>query len=158
MGLFDIFRKKKSTSCYQIKVNGQTYKAEVDCSKETIEKFKQNKNSAKSTPIPPEHERVYIDTFFDKYIRGASIPEDLFQELQRRYMAGFTYADIPVERLREVEQNYKTAIERDNMIAQIAALNNEGMEAEKAGNIDVAIAAYQQNVLNIFRHAHFSVS
>lgn len=72
----------------------------------------------------------------------------MLQKLDRRYMAGFSYADFPIERIREVEQNYKTAIERERMIAQIAALNNEGIEAEKAGNIEVAIAAYQQNVSN----------
>lgn len=94
MGLFDIFRKRKRAVCYQIKVNGQPYTAEIDCSEGAIEAFEKNKNSAKETLIPPEHERV----------------------------------------------------DADRMIAQIAALNNVGIEYEKTGNIDAAIAAYQQNV------------
>ena len=149
MGLFDIFKKKKKTSTYQITVNGRVYECEFDCSKEAIERYEENRNSEKNTPVRHGYERVDIDAFLDKYIRGASIPEDLFQELQHRHMAGFTYADIPIEVLREVEENYKTAIERDRIITQTAALNNEGMEAEKAGNIDAAIAAYQQNVSNM---------
>lgn len=146
MGLFDIFRKRKKTFCYQIKVNGQPYTAEFDCSKEAIETFEKNKNSAKETPIPPEHERVDINAFFNKYTSVMSVPGGLFRELQRKRIAGFTYADIPIKRLREIESCYKTSIDSDRMIAQIAALNNDGIEYEKAGNIDAAIAAYQQNV------------
>lgn len=148
MGLFDIFKKKKKTFTCQITINGEVNTFELDCSKEAVEKYEKNRNSEKSTPIRHGCERVDIDAFIDKYIRGASIPDDLFQELQRRSIDGFTYADIPIERIREVEQNYQTIIERDRVLFQTADLNNEGMKAEKVGNIDAAIAAYQQNVSN----------
>ena len=146
MGLFDIFRKKKRTYHYQIMVNGKVYKVEIDISDESIEKFYKNRNSEKSTPILPEHERVDIDAFIHKYIRGLSIPEKLFEELQQRSLDGFTYADIPISILKEVERNYKEAVERDEMYARIATLNNEGIKQEKAGNIEAAIDAYMQNV------------
>lgn len=146
MELFDIFRKKKRTYHYPFMVNGKVYKAEIDISDEAIEKFYKNRNSEKSTPILPEHERVDIDAFIHKYIRALSIPEELFEELQQRSLEGFTYADIPISVLKEVERNYKEAVERDAKLTRTATLNNRGIAYEKDGKIDLAISTYEKNI------------
>lgn len=152
MKIFDIF-KKRTIPC-EVVVNGKTYKGKIDCSKEAISRYERNRNSEASTPVPSGYKRVNIDSFLDKYIKGASIPYDLLQELQRRSIDGYTYADIPISRIEEVERNRQDAIDREQRLARIASLNNEGIAYEKAGNIEAAIEAYRQNVSNSVVASH----
>lgn len=143
MGFFDLFKKRKKINT---SVNGKEYHAYVDCLKKATDKFYKNSQSESLTPIPNGCERVSIDAFLDKYIYGASIPEDLFIELQKRSLKGFTFADIPISTIELIKQKYEITKRRDEALQKCADLNNKGIAFEKAGDIDEAIKCYEENI------------
>ncbi|HIW86829.1 MAG TPA: hypothetical protein IAC47_00935 [Candidatus Onthomorpha intestinigallinarum] len=132
MVLFDFLKKKRKK--ISINVNGKEYHTHIhiDYSKKAMDEFYKNSQSESSTPIPNGCERVDIDAFLDKYIHGASIPMELFNELQNRSLKGFTFADIPISTIELIKQNYEKTKRRDEALQKCADLNNKGIAIEKS--------------------------
>lgn len=149
MGFFDFLKKK-----VRINVNGKEYHTHIDCSKKVMDRFHKNSQSESLTPIPNSCERVNINAFLDKYISGASIPEDLFIELQNKFLAGYMFADIPIHKIKQVKQNYDNSKRRDEALQKCADLNDKGITFEKAGNIDAAIKCYEENIADGYTGHH----
>lgn len=59
---------------------------------------------------------------------------------------GTDYMEIPDDEYEEAANVYNEQIEKENRLFRCTALNNEGMAMEKNGDIDGAIAAYEQNI------------
>lgn len=145
MGFLGFFKRRKKIS---VNVNGKECHTYIDCSKNSMDKFYKNSQCESLTLVPSGCERVNINIFLDKYIKGASIPQDLFIELQNRAFAGYSYADIPISKIEQVRKNYENAKRRDEALQKCAELNNKGSEYEKAGNIDEAIKCYEENIID----------
>lgn len=143
MGFFDFFKKRKKIS---VNVNEEEHHTCIDCSKITMDTFYDNICCKNNIPIPDNCERVNISAFIDKYIRGDSIPEDLFIELQRKLLAGQTYADIPHHLVEQTKQNLRLHLKEEKALFDCANLNNTGIEQEKSGDLDAAIATYEKNI------------
>lgn len=149
MGILDFFKKKKQSSEFKVIVNGKKYKTSIDCSDEAVE---QRKRAA--TPDKEGHRRVDIKSFFDKYIQYDCIPDDLFDNLQHRFIHGFSYADIPEGQIKLVEGRYERRKTENERLGRCAALNNEGIQYEKQGEIDKAINVYEQNITDGYPATH----
>lgn len=81
-------------------------------------------------------------TFLNRFIRGAIIDEELFWTDEDA--AG--YVTTTVEVLERMENRLAEYEARNRALTHCAELNNEGMRLEKQGNIDAAIAIYEQNI------------
>lgn len=90
--------------------------------------------------------RVDIVEFLDKYSTGASIPETLFAELNKKLLDGETYANIPTRLILQAEQNLEQFQKGDKALFDCVNRNNNGIELEKSGDIDKAISIYEENI------------
>ena len=149
MGILDFLKKKKQSSDFEVIVNGKKYKTSIDCSDEAVE---QRKRAA--TPDKEGRRRVDIKSFFDKYIQYDCIPDDLCDNLQHRFIQGFSYADIPEGQIKLVEGRYERRKAENERLGRCAALNNEGIQYEKQGEIDKAINVYEQNIADGYPATH----
>lgn len=105
-------------------------------------------------PATNQYERVNIEEFIQKYIKGASIPEPLFIELQKKLLHGETYADIPNYLIAQVKQNLERHQKAEKALFDCANLNNIGIEQERNGDIDGAIATYEKNISSSYAATH----
>lgn len=81
-------------------------------------------------------------TYLDRFIHGAIISEELLWADEDA--AG--YVTTTVEELKRMENRLAEYEARNRALTHCAELNNEGMRLEKQGNIDAAIAIYEQNI------------
>lgn len=98
--------------------------------------------------------KVDIELFLDKYIRYASIPDDLLQNLLSMLINGNQYADIPDQQVRMIKARYEMLDARDKRLRDCAALNNKGIRYEKHGEIDKAIDVYERNIADDYPATH----
>ena len=113
--------------------------------KEETGKFVRH-SSYDALSTPKCYERVDIEIFIKTYMMGASIPEDLFIELQRKLLAGQKYADLPKSLTEQIRQNLARSQEAERTLSDRSRLNNLGINQEQSGNIDDAILTYEKNV------------
>ena len=81
-------------------------------------------------------------TFLNRFIRGAIIDEELFWADED----SSGYVTTTVEELERMENRLAEFEARNRALTRCAELNNEGMRLEKQGDIDAAIAIYEQNI------------
>lgn len=81
-------------------------------------------------------------SYLDSFIRGAIISEELLWADEDA--AG--YVTTTVEELERMENRLAEFEARNRALTRCAELNNEGMRLEKQGDIDAAIAIYEQNI------------
>ena len=98
--------------------------------------------------------KVDIESFLDKYIQYASIPDDLFEKLISMQINGIKYADIPDEQIMLVKEHYATWEVKYKRLSECAALNNKGIRYEKNGEIDKAIDVYERNIADGYPATH----
>ena len=89
---------------------------------------------------------IEIKPFLDTYMEGASIPEELFFELMNKSAKGQKYAEIPRHVLDRVKTRLRKYQKQNAALSECCRLNNIGIEQEKTGDIDGAIATYEKNI------------
>lgn len=99
-------------------------------------------------------QKVNIQDFINKYIKGACIPEDVFIELQKLKLEGKKYAFLKKEVIESIEETRLKNIEEENALFECVRLNNLGIEQEKKGNIEKAIEIYEQNIKGLYEATH----
>ena len=110
---------------------------------EILKKF--NLKPSKTTPVKPNHTRVNVDDFFNKYI--GAIPDDLMDSIIDKVGKKYYCFDIQDKMFDDIKAKKKQLDEFNYKIDKCAELNNKGIEYEKEGRIEEAIRVYEENML-----------
>lgn len=105
---------------------------------------RKNINVAKKAPQIPGKTRVRIDNFEPKY-RSVMDPS-LFAYLQKQKLNGEEYAYLDKSVIRELNDRMAGRKSQQVKLYTTAANNNNGIKYEKSGNIEDAIAVYENNI------------
>lgn len=81
-------------------------------------------------------------SYLDRFIRGAIISDELLWAVEDA--AGYVITTI--DELERMENKLAEYESKSRAHARCAELNNKGIELEKQGKIDAAIAIYEQNI------------
>lgn len=95
---------------------------------------------------------VQIQSFIDKF--NGFIPERLFVKLLQKSIDGISCCEVPdsaIERIEKAKMKYNMQAER---MSACADRNNHGLELEKNGKIDEAIAVYEDNIADGYPATH----
>lgn len=81
-------------------------------------------------------------SYLERFIRGAIISDELLWAVEDA--AGYVITTI--DELERMENKLAEYESKSRALARCAELNNKGIELEKQGKIDAAIAIYEQNI------------
>lgn len=95
---------------------------------------------------PKGFTKVNIEDFIHRYMVGAVIPVNVFTQLQDKRLNGEKYAYLKNDVISSIEKAHQSYIEQKEQWRNSVQCNNTGIEQEKDGNIEDAIANYEMNV------------
>lgn len=95
---------------------------------------------------------IHIDTFTHKYL--SAIPERLFVKLNQRVIDGEFYCEVPDAVVERIERVKAKRDEDNRRLQECADRNDLGRELEKSGQIDEAIAVYEENIADGYPAAY----
>ena len=96
--------------------------------------------------------QIHIDPFLDKY--RSIIPESLFVSLLQKHMRGIVACDMPDATIERLERKLTKQKEAENRLNNCVDRNNRGSELERAGEIERAIALYEENISDGYPATH----
>lgn len=97
---------------------------------------------------------VNIDEFKAKFKYSPVVPWDVFCIISDAEFEGKKEIAIPTARLQEIETALKADKELSESISRCAERNNKGMQLEKTGDIEGAIAMYEANISDTYPATH----
>lgn len=97
---------------------------------------------------------VNIDEFKAKFKYSSVVPWDVFCIISDAEFDGKKEIAIPTNRIKEIELAFKADKELSESISRCAERNNRGMQQEKTGDIDGAIALYEENISDTYPATH----
>lgn len=95
---------------------------------------------------------VHIDEFFQYHT--ISIPANILDKMDDAIMRGEEYMEIPDYILRKIEETTAKRKVEERRLQTCCLTNNNGIALEKAGDIDAAIAEYEENIKGGYRALH----
>lgn len=96
--------------------------------------------SKKSTP----YDKVEIDRFVNEYI--SVIPKRLMTDITNNTLKGEKYIQISKSDFDMLNKKLSEKRMQEERLNKTAALNNQGMKYEEAGDISKAIETYEENI------------
>lgn len=98
---------------------------------------------------------VYVTVkSLDKYIKGASMPESLFDEMQTATMKGASKVFIHQTTLDEMDEKLAEYKAKERKLHQCSTLNDKGVAYEKEDKINLAIKCYEKNIESDYPATH----
>lgn len=101
-----------------------------------------------------EYTIVKIAELKAKFGYSPIVPWDIVCTISEAEFEGKEEVSIPTTRLQEIETAFKADKERSESISRCAERNNKGMQLEKSGDIEGAIAMYEANISDTYPATH----
>lgn len=101
-----------------------------------------------------EYTIVNIAELKAKFGYSPIIPWDICCTISEAEFEGKKEIAIPTTRLQEIETAFKADKELSESISRCAERNNKGMQLEKSGDIEGAIATYEANISDTYPATH----
>lgn len=88
--------------------------------------------------------KVQINEFMESYL--ADMPEALFQKMNEAEIMGKKFFKVSDKDYKMTLANYEKRTSLERSITEAANNNNLGIEAEKSGDIELAVSLYEKNL------------
>lgn len=129
-------------------------------------KIQQLKNEIKPISTPKTREKtkeeIYrelqnsveiTESYFRTLTASIGAPDDFFEYIGN-IGSSPSLVRVPKSKLEEWESKYQPTKEFNENLSKVCTLNNKGIELEKDGNIDEAIAIYEECILIPYKAHH----
>lgn len=84
--------------------------------------------------------------YLKKYIQGAVIDLDLFSQMEEAVLRGNNFIEVSDEKMLTLNEKLREHLQYEYRLNAYCALNGQGMDYEKRGNIDGAIELYEKSI------------